>query len=198
MLWIQNMCLKSPSNINNCSNAELSSDLMKFTAMNESLSYQPSDVLFQRRINWINSRITEWEIYTRKKYDCLLNLIWSNINVFHVLKGLIGCPEPHFITFYWKKSFRLFQSIFGKLAIWPVKTIVLNWMDWSACLLKHILPLSIEEKSISEYFQVGWPIWPIQALLSLNGWTGQLVNRPSFWHFLLKNNPFWSIPFYFQ
>ena len=55
MLWIQSMCLEGPSSINNCSNAGLFSDLMKFTAVNESLSYQPSNVLFQRKINWINT-----------------------------------------------------------------------------------------------------------------------------------------------
>ena len=29
---------------------------MKFTAVNEGLPYQPSNVLFQRIINWINSK----------------------------------------------------------------------------------------------------------------------------------------------
>ena len=54
MLWIHRMCSQSPSNINNCSNAWMFSDLMKFTAVNESLSKQSRNVLFQRKINWIN------------------------------------------------------------------------------------------------------------------------------------------------
>ena len=40
---------------NNCSNAELFSDLMKFTVVNESLSKQSRNVLFQTKINWINN-----------------------------------------------------------------------------------------------------------------------------------------------
>ena len=47
-------CAQSPSNINNCSNARLFSDLMKFIVVNESLSKQSRNVLFQWKINWIN------------------------------------------------------------------------------------------------------------------------------------------------
>ena len=45
---IQSMYSESLSNINNCSNARLSSDLMKLTAVNESLSKINLNVLFQR------------------------------------------------------------------------------------------------------------------------------------------------------
>ena len=53
--WIQSMHSESPSNINKCSNARWFSNLMKFTAVSESLSYQSNNVLFQRKINWITN-----------------------------------------------------------------------------------------------------------------------------------------------
>ena len=43
------MCSESPSNVNNYSNARLFSDLMKFTAVNESLPEQSRNVLFKRK-----------------------------------------------------------------------------------------------------------------------------------------------------
>ena len=67
MLWIQSMCSESPSSIIKCSNAGLFSDLMTFTAVNETLSKQSRNVLFQRKFNWTDSKTTEWEIYTIKR-----------------------------------------------------------------------------------------------------------------------------------
>ena len=60
MLWIQSMCSESFSIINNCSNAWLFSDLMKFTAVNESLS--KINLMFSFRDKAIGL-IEVWEVF---------------------------------------------------------------------------------------------------------------------------------------
>ena len=68
-------------------------NMMKFTAVNEGLCYQSSNVLFQRKINWINSKTTEWEIYTNNCWcicRCLYSCPSSNINIW--------CPNLSWVS----------------------------------------------------------------------------------------------------
>ena len=47
------------------------SDLMKFTAVNESLSKQSRNVLFQRKTHWFNKNV----------YDFAINIIKKNVTM---------------------------------------------------------------------------------------------------------------------
>ena len=82
MLWIQSMYSESPTNINNCSNPRLFSDLMKLTTVNENLSKQSRNVLFWRKSTQliINSVLLPFSL------ACLISsrfvYLWYNFRAF--------------------------------------------------------------------------------------------------------------------
>ena len=112
MLWIQSMHSESHSNINNCSNARLFSDVMKFTLVNESLSKQSRNVLFWRKINWISGHLPwlfsclcvvcysymfHFECFLIIHSGCMCGLhvfVFFSIVLEYFLMGLLLCPRP--------------------------------------------------------------------------------------------------------
>ena len=136
MLWIQSMHSGSPSNINNHRNARWFSDLMKFTAVNECLSYQPSNILFQRKINWINSKTTEWEIYTN---IVLLNINDENMSLTkHNIKHVRERQDKQFTKYAKTVTLQVRDIVYLKIHTW--KSLEAKWLPIHRIIKFHVDP----------------------------------------------------------